>query len=202
MRYDPGFAAQREAELAASLGELGVTDLRILGLPDGGCDRAHPEPAIARIAAAMREVRPDTIVTFGPDGITGHPDHRAVSRWTTEAWRRTGQGRLLYAALSEEHVRRFAHVAEQLDLFGYCGERGPATVPTEQLALHRVPRGADLDRKRRALAAHATQTEAVAGLVGEAVYRDWSAPESFRLPAPDEVASCPLPAWMSDQLTA
>lgn len=41
--------------------------------------------ALARLAPIVERVRPDTIVTFGPDGITGHPDHIAV--WVAEeAW--------------------------------------------------------------------------------------------------------------------
>ena len=43
---------------------------------------------------------PDAIVTFGPDGITGHPDHRAVSQWTTAAWSRAVEpSELLYATI-------------------------------------------------------------------------------------------------------
>ena len=33
-----------------------------------------------QIAELIAEVAPDLIVTFGPDGMTGHPDHRAVTR--------------------------------------------------------------------------------------------------------------------------
>jgi LmbE family N-acetylglucosaminyl deacetylase len=33
----------------------------------------------------MRRVRPDVVVTFGPDGAYGHPDHIAISQFTTAA---------------------------------------------------------------------------------------------------------------------
>ena len=39
--------------------------------------------------AHRRRASPTSIVTFGPDGVTGHPDHRAVGRWATDAWART-----------------------------------------------------------------------------------------------------------------
>ena len=45
------------------------------------------------IAAYIADIEPDVIVTFGPEGMTGHPDHRAVSRWTTDAWAETRSGR-------------------------------------------------------------------------------------------------------------
>ena len=55
-----------------------MTDHRWLDYPDGGCAAVDAEEAVARIAAIIDEVRPDTVLTFGPDGGTGHPDHIAV----------------------------------------------------------------------------------------------------------------------------
>lgn len=47
-------------------------------------------PAVARLCELLEEVRPDTVLTFGPDGQTYHPDHMTVSRWTTGTVRATG----------------------------------------------------------------------------------------------------------------
>jgi LmbE family N-acetylglucosaminyl deacetylase len=54
------------------------------------------------IVRLIRELAADTVVTFGPDGVTGHTDYRAVSRWTThQAWAVSGaRGRLLQATVS------------------------------------------------------------------------------------------------------
>src|SRR5205823_11206740 len=91
-------ARLRATELAAALGALGAEPPRLLGLPDGGCQRIDGSLPTAAIAAAISEVRPDAIVTFGPDGMTGHPDHIAVSAWTTAAVRdRRTTATLLYA---------------------------------------------------------------------------------------------------------
>ena len=73
---------RRRRELAASLAELGVHEHRILGYEDGTLDTVDGTPMVAYHLA---EIQPDVIVTFGPDGMTGHLDHRAVSAWTTEA---------------------------------------------------------------------------------------------------------------------
>ena len=75
-------APVRRAELRRSLAAVGVEELRVLGLPDGDCEQHDATDAIAGFITVLQ---PDLVVTFGPDGMTGHPDHRAVSRWTTRA---------------------------------------------------------------------------------------------------------------------
>jgi LmbE family N-acetylglucosaminyl deacetylase len=84
----PGPAALggiREAELQAAARVLGIRELILLGYGDQELDRADPHEARARIAQALRRTRPDVVVTFGPDGGYGHPDHVAISQLTTAA---------------------------------------------------------------------------------------------------------------------
>jgi len=75
----------RERELRAAAAELGVSDLSLLGFLDGEVDRVEPHAAISRIAAEVRRLRPDVVVTFPGDGTYGHPDHIAVSQLTGAA---------------------------------------------------------------------------------------------------------------------
>ncbi|HSK09742.1 MAG TPA: PIG-L family deacetylase [Vicinamibacterales bacterium] len=75
----------RESELRAAASALGVCDLTMLDYPDQQLDGAHPREAVAAIAGHFRRVRPDVVVTFGPDGAYGHPDHIAISQFTTAA---------------------------------------------------------------------------------------------------------------------
>ena len=75
----------REAELRAAARCLGIGSVEFLGYHDGELDRADPAEAVARIVAAIRRVQPHVVVTFGPDGAYGHPDHIAVSQLTTAA---------------------------------------------------------------------------------------------------------------------
>ena len=84
----PGPAALaniREAELRAAVKELGLRDVSLLDYHDQQLDRADPRDAIGRIVTHLRGVRPDVVVTFGPDGGYGHPDHIAISQFTTAA---------------------------------------------------------------------------------------------------------------------
>lgn len=177
-RWPPDRLAQlRERELADALHVLGVREHAWLGVADGGCADVAVSDAVARLAPHVERVRPDTIVTFGPDGITGHPDHQAVSRWVDAAREATGsRARVLHATTRLGHVVRFADVNTRFDVYrpGF-----PCETPAEALALDLVLDGAALDRKLRALGAQASQTAPLVAAIGEARYRDWVAHESF-----------------------
>ncbi len=75
----------REAELAEAAAVLGIHDVSILGYGDGAVDQVDATTAIRAIAEHIRRVRPHVIVTFGPEGAYGHPDHIAISQFTTAA---------------------------------------------------------------------------------------------------------------------
>ena len=87
-RRHPGplvLADIRETELRAAASALGVCEISILNYHDQHLDRADPREAVATIVEHIRRVRPDVVVTFGPDGAYGHPDHIAISQFTTAA---------------------------------------------------------------------------------------------------------------------
>jgi LmbE family N-acetylglucosaminyl deacetylase len=77
--------ATREAELRCAASELGVRELTLLGYPDGALDGVEPQRAQDTIAAHVQRVRPQVVITFGPEGAYGHPDHIAISQLTTAA---------------------------------------------------------------------------------------------------------------------
>jgi len=168
-------AHQRRQELVDSLAALDVHEHRLLGVADGACEAVSLEAGAALVGAHLHDVRPDTVVTFGPEGMTGHPDHRAVHRWVTEAWRRAGSPcRLLYATVTPAFHARWGHVNTALDLWQ---GRAPCT-PPDELALE-VDCSLMLDRKLAALQAHASQVGPVLDLIGPDDFRAWWATESF-----------------------
>jgi LmbE family N-acetylglucosaminyl deacetylase len=75
----------REAELRAAASALGVREVFLLDYQDQHLDRANPREVITTIVQHLRRVQPDVVVTFGPDGAYGHPDHIAISQFTTAA---------------------------------------------------------------------------------------------------------------------
>jgi len=85
---NPGLAALgaiREAELRDAAQTLGIRELHFLDYIDGDLDQAEPAEAIAKIVTHLRQIKPHVVVTFGPAGAYGHPDHIAISQLTTAA---------------------------------------------------------------------------------------------------------------------
>jgi LmbE family N-acetylglucosaminyl deacetylase len=78
-------AGTREDELRAAARELGVKELVLLDYIDGDLDKADPDEAVRKIAHQIRRLKPQVVVTFGPEGAYGHPDHIAISQFTGAA---------------------------------------------------------------------------------------------------------------------
>ncbi len=175
----------RRWEAAAAMAVLGVDDHRFLGLPDGALDR-HEDRGHALAGQLVDDVRPDTIVTFGGDGITFHPDHIAVHRWVTAAWDLRGRpGRLLYTTSTTDHLARFGALYDQWGV--YMTDQRPTGAHLHQLAVHLTLDGARLDRKLTALAAMNSQTAAARSALDPQIYAASIAEESFvdASPGPD-----------------
>jgi LmbE family N-acetylglucosaminyl deacetylase len=159
--------AVREAEDRASWAALGLQpDLRFLRYPDGRVADVPPEDLVGAFVAILLERRPEVVITFGPDGITGHPDHIAVGRAATEAFHvaraqsSEGFARLLYTVLSADRVAALnealrARGQEPLDPLQPFAPRG---VPTERVGVV-VDCSDVLQRKVEALRCHRTQGE-------------------------------------------
>lgn len=92
----------RERELRAAAATLGITEVRFLGYHDGQLAQADPEQVVGQLVSAMREIQPQAVITFGPDGISGHPDHVAIHHLATQAFDQAGlPAQLYYLAHSE-----------------------------------------------------------------------------------------------------
>ncbi|HKQ78643.1 MAG TPA: PIG-L family deacetylase [Blastocatellia bacterium] len=78
----------RERELREACAVLGVSWLRFLDLEDGGVaslDADEADAVLEKLARLIRELRPQIIITFGPDGLYGHTDHIAIGQLATRA---------------------------------------------------------------------------------------------------------------------
>jgi LmbE family N-acetylglucosaminyl deacetylase len=167
----------RRWEAAAALAVLGVGEHHILGLPDGAL-ADHRAEGVAWVEQLIIDVAPDTILTFGADGATFHPDHIALHHWVTDAWERLGRpARLLYAAVTDEHLARFGRGYEQVGV--YMTDDRPTGVVCDDLAVHVRLDGPLLDRKVTALRTMATQTGDLLCAVGLPAYTAQIAEEAF-----------------------
>jgi LmbE family N-acetylglucosaminyl deacetylase len=102
-------AAARKLEAECAAKRLGVRHLHLLGLEDGGlASFANLARLRSELEKVMTSVRPAAIITFGPEGGTGHPDHRLVGNVVTQIVQSDERHRtidLLYASLPTERLR-------------------------------------------------------------------------------------------------
>jgi len=87
-RSKKNLAEIRKKELKASAKILGIKKIFFLNYEDGTlCNKIYHELA-EKIEEKLKELKPDTIITFEPCGISGHIDHIAVSLITTFVFKR------------------------------------------------------------------------------------------------------------------
>ncbi len=101
----------REQELLAAAGHLGVKEVSFLDYMDGDLDKVDAEEIITKIALHIRRVRPQVIATFGPDGAYGHPDHVAISQFTTAAIVKAADPTFRTAAFRSYSVSKLYYLA-------------------------------------------------------------------------------------------
>src|SRR5512132_3248333 len=105
----PELAAARSREAQCAADRLGFRKLHILGLPDGGLASFETLGRLRTgLTALIDSLKPAAILTFGPEGGTGHPDHRLVGDVTTQIVQgdsRYAKIDLLYASLPTERLR-------------------------------------------------------------------------------------------------
>jgi LmbE family N-acetylglucosaminyl deacetylase len=79
-------AQLREEELRCACAVLGVKKLRFLNYREDAFRAANPDGAIDKLMKTIRDLKPHVVITFGPEGVYGHPDHIAIGRLVTSAF--------------------------------------------------------------------------------------------------------------------
>jgi LmbE family N-acetylglucosaminyl deacetylase len=171
----------RTQELYRSLEILGVKEHRFLrGCLDVDMQTPLDEVGRAQVRQIVQEIQPDTVLTFGPDGMTGHVGHMSVSRWVTDAFREAAPSgaRLLYATNTPEWVEEWV---PKLAPFNIFLPGSPPQTPRDQIALHLALDDELRDLKLRAISAHESQVEGLLEVFGGEGFKRAFAQESFRL---------------------
>ncbi|MCC2628202.1 MAG: mshB [Thermomicrobiales bacterium] len=200
----------RERELREAMRQLGVSDVRLLGHRDSGMagspSAEHPlafvrvpvETAASDLVAHIRSVRPHVMLTFGPEGLYGHPDHlhvhhvalRAIqlaadpsheNRATPAPW----QTPVLYFAAfpREEMLALFDRPNSPLNSLPEDSRANLGT-PRSQIT-HTINIESWRESKRAAIALHHTQTAEggpLAGIPPEVL--EWQLSSEFFVRAP------------------
>jgi len=152
----PEIARLRVDEARCSAQALGVHPPILLGFPDGALGNYNADPSLLmrltqRLVEELQRLRPDVLVTWGPDGGYGHPDHRIVSSIVTQLVRAGAPGvpqRLFYASIPAEGIQALNP------------SRGvpPFVIPQASAFTMRVPfTEADLEAARRSALCQKTQ---------------------------------------------
>ena len=176
--FDPSVATPeniaqvREEELRCACEVLGIGPARFLKCGDGAV-RGCTDKALEPVVRTIREVRPQVMITFGPDGMYGHPDHIASHQLATVAWEKAGDpdvfpqhkeeglepyqpARLFYFGLKQSLVERWRQHADlSVDLNGESLQI--AGVPDDQITVS-FDVSAWAERKAAAWACHRSQT--------------------------------------------
>lgn len=149
-------AAIRTKELEKALRIMGVSHHFWLDLKDGHLTKADPTDKIAQI---IDRVKPDTIFSFAQDGITGHPDHKAVCRWAIKAAQKSGSSPNLFGAIeSSEKYKVVCQDCPDICKNVYFNTTEPATMPMAKVDLCFSLTPTLQAIKRRALECQPSQT--------------------------------------------
>ena len=75
----------REQELRCACECYGLKNLHLLGFMDGQTTMVPPSEAVYKLVELLRQLKPQVVISFGPEGVYGHFDHLAVHRWSIAA---------------------------------------------------------------------------------------------------------------------
>jgi LmbE family N-acetylglucosaminyl deacetylase len=147
----------RARELQQAAKTLGVSDVCFLGYRDSELVLADPAAIRSQVANLIREIQPQVVITFGPEGISGHPDHITMHEAVTQAFDQAQPAACLYYIAPSEATLEGCGVAPSSQKAG-----GP--VAAIDVAEH-------LLTKVRAMQCHASQRPPFSGSPEEEVAR-------------------------------
>jgi LmbE family N-acetylglucosaminyl deacetylase len=172
----------REQEMMRSLAVLGVTEHHWLDCLDVDMDTALDGSGFAKVRSLMEEIQPNTVLTFGPDGMTGHVGHMSVSEWATRAFDEVAKpgAKLYYATTTPEWAAEWVPIYNRFDVFR---PGTPPVTPKEELGID-FPLSPDLlELKLKAIGEHVSQVGFMIEAFGEDYFRRAMDAEQFRLAA-------------------
>ncbi len=156
----------REAELKAAYQHIGIKQHHFLDYPDGHCAEVHEPEAVQRLVSLIEAYQPDSIMTFGPDGMTGHPDHQAVSHWAgLAAVQASKKPKVYHSILTSDQYEAIRPVDEKFNFFFNIDE--PKVCADSECAIKFELDDPLFDCKLNCLRSMPSQFEAVLGEFGD-----------------------------------
>jgi LmbE family N-acetylglucosaminyl deacetylase len=96
--------AVREQELRNACAALGVQRVEFFDHVDGTLADVGRVTLAAEVSAVLDDFAPDVVITFGPDGAYGHPDHVTIGDATTDAFAARRRGRLYHSHFARSRL--------------------------------------------------------------------------------------------------
>lgn len=140
----------REQELRCACAALGIAPPIFLDYFDGKLAEVNEKKAVARFIKEIQKLRPQVLLTWPSDGLSGHPDHVTVSRWTTMAYEEVAMD--TEAPIALYHLNVPHSVANALNLAKLH------SIPDEEISLT-VDVSEVWEQKLAAIRCHRTQTD-------------------------------------------
>ena len=78
------------------------------------CGQRPSQQVVEQLVYQVRSFRPQVVLTFGPDGLYGHPDHIAIWRHTTEAFHQAADPSAFAQQLKQQTGGLTTHQASRL----------------------------------------------------------------------------------------
>ncbi|HEV2250537.1 MAG TPA: PIG-L family deacetylase [Candidatus Limnocylindria bacterium] len=159
----------RAEELAEAGRRMGLASTTSFTYPDGRLPAARADDVVRDIVRWLRTTRPDVVITWGPDGGYGHPDHIATGTLALRAIELAGIQRHEPELGEHVHVRRCYRMVAPADVFERLRELDPdfaaymdtLAVKPERWTHDRIGAQIDIravaDRKWHAMQAHRSQ---------------------------------------------
>ena len=176
-----GVAKIREGELSCAAENLGLTEVNYLDTIDGDVDQSRPDNIIGKLVSHIRRIRPQVVVTFGPDGAYGHPDHIALSQFTNGALVCAADQNFIDSDRQPAHrVMKFYYMVDSVDIVGAANEAfGGISMDVDGVTRHhvgwqdwqittRLDNKASMEKVQKAIQCHKSQ------LPGYGPISEWS----------------------------
>lgn len=209
-------AEMRTDELLCASNILGLDSVNFLGYRDSGMpgspDNHHPQSLVAapvdevarKIAASIRRLKPQVVITFDPIGGYRHPDHIAIHHATVQAFAIAGNAqiaiddlpphapsKLYFSTFPRGWLRTGVHLLKLLGRdpkrFGKNGDIDLEALIEFDFPIHaRIPIGDALEQKMRATACHSSQLPSMGGTLARWFQKLFASEETFMRAVPAE----------------
>ena len=173
-------ATVRASEQRDAATITGVRDIYLLGYIDGELIEADFNEVTEKVLEVIEKVQPQVVITFGPDGISGHPDHVAIGKAATAAFQKApersgGLRKLYYVAIPES---TFASVNQE--------EVGHVITRPDDEITTVIDISGFLEIKLRALGKYRSQEDArwLVDMFGQVGESSWAGKEFFHIAYP------------------